>query len=357
MVMMRGLFGRKLSYLPTVINVVQLLGWTVFEIVVIASAARQLFPWHGHRWPYVVVAGCLTIAMTIKPLGVVRILRRYALGAVVVAATYLYVQLLRHPSPSLTHGSWSGFWLAVDLTAAVAVSWAPLAADYTRHARSAKSAFGGALVGYSITQIAGYALGLVALATVVRASNVTNHAMFGAFIAVPVGWLAFAVLVFRELDESFADGYSAVVSMQNVWPRIDRRAFSVVIGGLATLGALTLDIDNYYDFLLLLASVLVPLVAVFLVNFFGRGDSASWDTSETAPSRPMMLAPWLIGFVVYQLINPGYVGWWARGWSRIDSWIHFTPQSWMSATLLSFAAAALATAPVVWRRRRRMMAG
>ena len=57
MVLMRGLFGRRLSYLPTAVNVLQLLGWTVFEIVVIASAAQQLFPWHAHRWPYVLIAG------------------------------------------------------------------------------------------------------------------------------------------------------------------------------------------------------------------------------------------------------------------------------------------------------------
>ena len=50
--------------------------------------------------------------------------------------------------------------------------------------------------------------------------------MFAAFLAVPVGWLAFGVLVLRELDESFADGYSAVVSLQNVWPRVDRRVFT-----------------------------------------------------------------------------------------------------------------------------------
>src|SRR3954447_24553673 len=73
MVLLRGLLGRKLSYLPTGVNVVQLVGWSVFEIVVIAAAAEQLFPWKGHRWPYVLVAGVLTIAMTIRPLGVVRI--------------------------------------------------------------------------------------------------------------------------------------------------------------------------------------------------------------------------------------------------------------------------------------------
>src|SRR3954464_5409932 len=83
MVLLRGLFGRRLSYLPTLVNVVQLVGWSVFEIVVISAAAEQLphMP-KDHRWPYVVVAGVLTTLMAIRPLGVVRILRRYALAAV-----------------------------------------------------------------------------------------------------------------------------------------------------------------------------------------------------------------------------------------------------------------------------------
>jgi putative hydroxymethylpyrimidine transporter CytX len=356
MVLMRGLFGRRLSLLPTVVNVVQLLGWTVFEIVVIASAAQQLFPWHAHRWPYVVVAGVLTAAMTVRPLGAVRILRRYALVAVTVATIYLYVELLRHPMASLTHGSWSGFWPAADIAIAVAVSWAPLASDYTRHSKSPRSAFGGALVGYTVTQVAGYALGLVALATVVRASDANlQHDMFAAFLAVPVGWLAFGVLVLRELDESFADGYSAVVSLQNVWPRVDRRLFTVVVCGLATVGALALDITNYFDFLLLLASVLIPLVGVFLVDYFGTHGVAEWDVSATAPARLMMVVPWVLGFAAYQLIDPGGIGWWARAWLHLDGWLHLTVQTWMSASVFSFAVSAFATAPLVWSRRRRMM--
>jgi NCS1 family nucleobase:cation symporter-1 len=354
MVLMRGLFGRRLSYLPTAINVLQLLGWTVFEIVVIASAAQQLFPWHAHRWPYVVIAGVLTATMTIRPLGAVRVLRRYALGAVVVTTTYLFVELLRHPLPSLTHGSWSGFWLAADVAIGVAVSWAPLASDYTRHSRTPRAAFGGAMVGYTITQVAGYALGLVALATVVRANDANlQHDMFGAFLAVPVGWLAFGVLVLRELDESFADGYSAVVSLQNVWPRIDRRVFTVVVCGVATVGALALGISSYVNFLVLLASVLVPLTAVFLVDYFGTRRLRAWDVGADAPSRPYMVVPWLLGFAVYQLIHPADIGWWTRDWSHVAHWIHFTAATWMSASLLSFAVAALATLPILVLRRRR----
>src|SRR3954447_24230518 len=340
MVLLRGLFGRRLSYLPTTVHVVQLVGWSVFEIVVISAAAEQLLPWDGHRWPYVVVAGALTTLMAIKPLGVIRILRRYALVLVTLSTIYLYVELLRHPLPSLTHGSWAGFWPGADYAIAAAVSFAPLASDYSRHARSTRSAFGAPMIGYTVAQAASYILGLVAIATVVRASDAASTtAMFGAFIAVPVGWLAFGVLVARELDQSFADSYSTVMSVQNVFPRFDRRILAVLVGTVATVLALALDINSYANFLALLGSLFVPLTAVLLVDYF-IGHRRHWDVSERAPSRPAMLVPWLLGVVTYQLVNPGYVGWWVERWTTVQGWVHFSYHTWMSASVLSFGVAA-----------------
>jgi NCS1 family nucleobase:cation symporter-1 len=353
MVLLRGLFGVRLSYLPTLVNIVQLIGWSVFEIVVISTAAEQLLPWEGHRWPYVLVAGALTTVMAIRPLGVVRILRRYALVLVTLSTAYLFIELLRHPMPSLTQGSWSGFWPGADYAIAAAVSFAPLASDYSRHAKSPRSAFGAAMIGYSITQAAAYILGLVAIATVVRASQAGDSTvMFGAFIAVPVGWLAFGVLVARELDQSFADSYSTVVSVQNIFPRFDRRLLAVVVGTAATVLALALNINNYSNFLTLLGSVFVPLTAVLLVDYF-LGRRGRWDVSEHAPTRGGMVVPWVVGFVVYQLINPGYVGWWVDRWTSVQGWLHFTPQTWMNASLTSFAVAALLTLPMTLSARRR----
>ncbi len=53
-----------------------------------------------------------------------------------------------------------------------------------------------------------------------------------------------------------------------------------------------------------------------------------------------MLLPWAAGFVTYQLINPGYVSWWASAWTSVAHAIHFTPAIWMSASICSFAVAA-----------------
>jgi NCS1 family nucleobase:cation symporter-1 len=351
MVLLRGLFGARLSWLPTALNIMQCIGWGIFELVVIASAAQQLLPWDV-RWIYVLVGGLLTTLMALRPLGVVRVLRRYALVAVSIAMVYFLVQFAREPLPGLTHGGWSGFWLAVDAVIAVSISWVPLAADYTRHAHSARAAFTGTMAGYSITQIACYVLGLLAYSTVVHDS--ADSALFKAFIAVPFGWLPFAIFVLRELDESFTNVYSTVVSVQNLRPLWDRRVLAVVIGTITTLGALALHIGDYQNFLYLIGSVFVPMSAVFVVDFFVLGRGRSWNMATDAPTRALMIVPWLLGFCAYQLVNPGYIGWWMGAWNHVQSWLHFTPSSWMSASLISFVVAGVATLAVAKLSRRKM---
>ena len=111
---------------------------------------------------------------------------------------------------------------------------------------------------------------------------------------------------------------------------------------LTTAGALWLNIADYENFLDLIGSVFVPLSAVLIVDYFvvSRG---RWDLSAAARSRWLMLLPWAAGFVTYQLINPGYVSWWASAWTLVRPVIGFTPASWMSASILSFAVAAAVT--------------
>jgi nucleobase:cation symporter-1, NCS1 family len=343
MVLLRGLFGARVSYLPTALNILQLFGWSIFELVTIATAAQTVAP-GVPKWGYVLIAGAATALLTIRPLGAIRVLRRYATGAVLIVMGYLLVQLLRHPLPAFTHGTWSGYWAATDTVVAVAISFAPLAADYTRHSRSPRAAFVGALAGYGVTQVLCYVIGLLALVTVAHGNS---SDIFGAFIALPAGSLGFAILAARELDQSFADVYSTAISMQNLRPLWDRRVLAGVITALVTAGALWLNIADYENFLTLLGSLFVPLSAVLIVDYFADYRTGApgrhWDLSAAARSRWLMLLPWAVGFVVYQLINPGYVSWWASAWSSFGHDIGFTPAGWMSASIMSFCAAGIMT--------------
>ncbi len=328
-----------LTYIP------QCLGWGVFELVTIATAAHTVAP-DAPRGMCIVVAGVLTGLLTLRPLGAIRTLRRFATPAVLVILGYLFVELLAHPRTPPSHGSWTGYWAAMDTVVAAAISFAPLAADYTRHARSPRSAFAGAFVGYSATQIMCYVIGLISLVTVAR--NPSD--IYGAFIAVPFGSVCFAVLVARELDQSFANVYSTAVSMQNVGPTWDRRVLALSIASVATALALWVNIADYENFLVLLGSVFIPMSAVFIADFYvlARG---RWNRITHTPQRFAGLVAWALGFVVYQLINPGYISWWVRLWTQVATSAHFRAPSWMSASITSFLVAGLATLAIGGLRR------
>jgi putative hydroxymethylpyrimidine transporter CytX len=342
MVLLRGLLGWRGSWVPTACNVVQNIGWATFEIVIISeSAARLTRP--GLKPVFVIAAGVVATLMSIRPLGVVRgVLKKVAVWAVLASTAYLFIRVLSMPLPSLTAGSWSGFWKGADIVIALPASWIPLAADYSRHSRTGKAAFTGAFLGYGVAQLAFFSLGVLAYASfALKAAPGAEVDVIASILAVPVGAVALLILVFDELDEVFANIYSTVVSTQNVAPRLDRRVLALVVGALSTVLALAFDIKAYESFLFLLGSVFVPLFGTFAVDYYvlRRG---RWDTSERARPRWEMLVPWALGFTVYQLVNPGAVGWWQRFWVARQADLHLTVPSWASASLLSLVVAAAA---------------
>jgi putative hydroxymethylpyrimidine transporter CytX len=352
MVLMRGLLGRRASYLPTAFNLLQCVGWATFEIVIIAEAASQVL--NAPAWPFLLGAGALATLMALRPLGSVRVLARYAVWVALAGVVYLFVRVLAQPLPEFTTAGAISFWAAVDIVIALPVSWFPLAADYTRHVRSGRSAFTGATVGYGAATVAFFMLGALALS----AYGKGGFDVIDALLAIPLGAAAILVLVFVEVDEAFANVYSTAISAQNISPRLDRRILAVIVGVIATALAFTIDVYGYEPFLFLIGAVFVPLVGVFVVAYYlvPRG---SWDTSDRAPARPALLLPWAAGFVAYQLTAPTFFGGTFAGWTQW--WTARQEElgipSGMSASLVSLAVAALLTAlvslPAIMRGARR----
>lgn len=347
MVLLRGVFGLRGSYLPTALNLAQCVGWTTVEVLIIAEfGARLTGPsWH---WVFVVGAGLLATLMAVRPISAVRALRRYAVWLVLAATVYLFVQVLRRPLPPLSRGSWTGFWRGVDIVIALPVSWVPLAADYSRHSRRPRDASTGAAAGFAVACAAYFVLGLLAVSALRGGADDPA----GALLALPFAGAAIVVLVLDELDEAFANLYSTAVSAQNVVPRLDRRWLAVVVGAAATGLALLVDLTAYEDFLYLIGSVFVPLFATFAVDYYllRRG---RWDTSAAARPRWAMVLPWAGGFVAYQLVNPGTVSHWSTWWAHRAADIGFVPPSWTSASLTSLVVAGVLALLVGLPGRRR----
>ncbi|GIJ47647.1 cytosine permease [Virgisporangium aliadipatigenens] len=335
MVLLRGLLGARLSYLPTAFNLVQCVGWATFEIVIIAEAASRALS--APRWPFVVVGGVLATLMAVRPLGAVRVLSRYAVWAALLSLAYLIFRVLSEPRSTVDTGGATSFWTAVDVVIALPVSWFPLAADYTRHVRGTRNAFAGAAIGYGAATVAMFTLGVLAVAAY-------GTDVITALLAVPFGLAAVLILVAVELDEAFANIYSTAVSAQNLDPlsKVDRRWLAVGVGVVATVLALTFDIAAYEPFLFLIGAVFVPLVGVFAVRYL---TNARWDLSTG--ERPWLLVPWVAGFVAYQLTTPTFFAgpgaWWSAWWAERQSDLGIDPANGLSASLVSLAVAAALT--------------
>ncbi|MBB2908793.1 putative hydroxymethylpyrimidine transporter CytX [Streptosporangium becharense] len=356
MVLLRGLFGARLSYLPTVLNIIQMIGWGIFELWVIARGAQAIAGSLGATGvPYavwVVVAGVITTALTIRPLGAVRILRRYVTVGVIISMAWFLVALFRQV-PTVSGGSWEAFAPSVDYVIALSVSWVPVAADFARFSRSGRAAFTGVVGGYTIAQVACLTLGIAALALV---GNDPGK-VWDPFVAAALGPLFFGILVLRETDQSFVNVYSTAMSLQNLLPRLDRRVISVAVGALVTLIAIFATSDAYTAFLGLIGAVFVPMFAVLAVDYFVLGGSRRWDTSDDAPARPLMMVPWALGFVAWWMLAALPVApelrWWTSFWTGARDAIGFVPQPWMSSAVGAFLVAGLVTLALGALRRRR----
>src|SRR6266566_8181242 len=261
MVLLRAPLGRRGSYLPTGLNVLQNLGWTVFEVLVIATAAHALV--HGPLWLWKVLAvAAATILALLGPVGFVREwVKRVALWVVLASLAYLTWWTLHdaHLGALWSRPGKGGlsFWQGVDLMVAMPVSWLPLAADYTRFSRSRRGAFWGTGIGYFLPNVWLYALGAILLLS--RGLG-DAPSVIGAIATGGIGAaLALVALGVDETKEPFANVYSAAVSLQNVLPRVPQRLLILAVAAVATGGVFLIDLVQYQAFLFLLGSFFVPL--------------------------------------------------------------------------------------------------
>jgi nucleobase:cation symporter-1, NCS1 family len=345
MVLQRAPLGRRGSYLATVLNVLQCLGWAIFELIVIATAAGlladKLFGFEATWFWKLLFGGIATLLALLGPIGFVRrFVRKFAIWAVAASVVYLAWWIVdgAHVGRLWSHGGahHGSFWLAVDTVIAVTVSWAPLVADYTRFSRDRRSAFFGVGIGYLLPTFFQFGFGsILVLSRGVDPAHpeliLTAIAGGGAAAA-----LALLALTVDETDEAFANVYSAAVSTQNLFPRVSQRALIVATSIVATAGALAIDIRSYQRFLLLLGAVFVPLLGVLVADWLYSGARyTADDIFGGAALRPGSIVAWAAGFLLYEwLYQPADLGFWTRLLHHLP-----TPSYQIGASLPSFAAA------------------
>jgi putative hydroxymethylpyrimidine transporter CytX len=344
MVLQRAPLGQQGSYVATALNVLQCLGWSVFEITVIATAAAALservFGFHG-TWIWKLVFGAVGISLALLgPVGFVRrFVRKIGIWAVAASIVYLAVWILRNADVSALWnegGHGGSFWLGVDLVIALTVSWIPLVADYTRFSRTRRAGFLGAGIGYLLPTLFQFGFGSILVLSHSSVDPGNPGTVLTTVAAGGVGSvLALLALTVDETDEAFANIYSTAVSIQNFVPRASQRLLIVGVGVAATAISLGVDLTRYQQFLLLLGAFFVPLFGVLLADWLVAG--CHYDESDIfrGPSfRPGMIGAWLLGFCLYEWIAQTQgLGFWSDFLARLHP-----PHGGIGASLPSFAA-------------------
>src|SRR5262249_48186233 len=202
-----------------------------------------------------------------------RFVRKFAIWAVAASLVYLTYWILEHGHVGrLWHAGGHGgsFWLGVDLVIALTVSWIPLVADYTRFARTPRSAFVGAGLGYLLPTLFQFGFGAILVLSHPSIGGPTDVLTTGAARGVG-SRLAPLPLTVDETDEAFANIYSTAVSLQNFVPRVSQRLLIVIVSVAATAISLAVNLTNYQQFLLLLGAFFVPLFGVLLADWLIAG--------------------------------------------------------------------------------------
>lgn len=282
-------FGSKGALLFSVLNIIQLVGWTAIMIYDGALAVNGIFD--IGNWIWCIVIGALIvlwIMIGIKNLGKVNTV---AMGALFVLTIILSFVIFGKGSALNISGEGMTFGAAVELSVAMPLSWLPLISDYTREAKKPVKATAVSAVTYGVVSCWMYIIGMGA-AIFTGESDIAQ-----IMVKAGLGIAGLLIVIFSTVTTTFLDAYSAGISSESLSAKINGKWVAVAVTIIGTVGAIFLPLTDITDFLYFIGSVFAPMIAIQIADFF-----ILQQNKETSAFNICNLIIWFVGFVVYRLL-------------------------------------------------------
>ncbi|MBA5851272.1 putative hydroxymethylpyrimidine transporter CytX [Clostridium sp. cel8] len=296
-----GLYG---SYIFSVLNILQLVGWTAIMII---SGGRSLNLISKTIWGFdnialwsLVIGAliCIWIALGVnglKKLNIVAVLLLFALTIVLSVVVFKNGSLFtKQVVGDMSFGG------AFELNIIMPLSWLPLIADYTRFAKSKRGAVTGSLLGYFIGSSWMYIIGL-------GAAILFNNTDVGSImIAANLGITALLIVALSTVTTTFLDAYSAGITFLNVFPRIKEKWAAMAMAVVGIVLALIMPIEQYENFLYAIGSVFAPLFAILFTDYFIVKKQKNIQEDVLLNFGAVIV--WIFGIVLYyKIINIDFI--------------------------------------------------
>ncbi|NMM26968.1 MAG: allantoin permease [Glaciimonas sp.] len=301
--LMHQTLGTAFAKLPVILNIVQLVGWTAFELVIMRDSSTALIKEStGVQAAWVPVLTSIFWGLLLVGLAngsmislVRRFVGRFGLPLVVLSLLWLTYQFgIRAHSQGLAalwnkagDGSMSTI-AAIDLVMAMPVSWLPLVADFARYGKTGPATVRGTWVGYTIANIWCYALGVLVIST-----TAPGVELVGALLLAQGGLVALGLILIDEMDNAYGDVYSGAVSLNFIGSHFSVKTWGITLALVATGCAIVLPMHSLEPFLLLLSSIFVPLFGVVISQLTMQGRAAQHSINTV----PVLI--WLLGITAF----------------------------------------------------------
>ena len=282
-------FGQVGGLFFSLLNILQLLGWTAIMIFDGAAAAGEILS--VPTWIWCLVIGALILLWILIGIQNLGKLNTVAMTALFLLTVVLCFVVFGKGNLSSTAGDAISFGAAVELSVAMPLSWLPLISDYTREAEKPVKATAVSALVYGLVSCWMYVIGMgSALFT-----GESDIALI--MVKAGLGIVGLLIIVFSTVTTTFLDAWSAGISSEAVSKKLNGKVVAAAATVLGTLGAIFLPLADITDFLYLIGSVFAPMIAVQIADTF----ILKQDCGKQAFSIRNLLV-WFVGFIAYRLL-------------------------------------------------------
>ncbi|SHE99915.1 putative hydroxymethylpyrimidine transporter CytX [Caldanaerobius fijiensis DSM 17918] len=288
----RYTFGVYGSYLFSLLNILQLIGWTAVMIIVAGRSMNTISIklWgFDNFYVWAMITGFLVILWLYSGNRGFNEINNTAVVLLFVLTIVMSFLVFRGGIPAKVSGGMS-FGQGFELAVVMPLSWLPLVSDYTRAAESEKGSAIATWFGYFIGSAWMYIIGL-GTALAFKSSDPTE-----IMLKAGLGIYALLIVVMSTVTTTFLDVYSSAMSFLNI-KKGDEKLVSVIMGAIGTIVALVFPMEQYENFLYAIGSVFAPLFAVLVIGYFIFKEDKSKQLFNVKA-----LVSWGIGVVLYYVL-------------------------------------------------------
>ena len=265
----RFTFGIKGSYLPSIANGVQLLGWAANVTVICGSSIDAIISnmtGYSNLMLWIIITAIAQLIITAYGFRSITWLQRVSVPLLLLLSIVTVVIVFKEYGfnviSSYTPVAPIGIMIGVDILAANAFAWGPMVCDYTRYAKSGAEAGVGTLVGSLVGAASFMFVGGISFI----ATGSANPVDF--LLTQGLGIPALLIIILSSVTTNVVNLYSSGISFVNVFSKVEPWKIIVPLGVVVGLIAIIPNlIGHFITFLIIVGAIFVPLIGIMLVDF------------------------------------------------------------------------------------------